>query len=213
MSTIDFESEPEEAPSKPEDIPLLRSRVPPEGGDVELSEQLRVRPVSPTHSVPSVATTPLSPIQSPSQISHTRVSCYRGTARMSVCTQPTLSPGYSARLTEAAAMSPTSFHKRYRPTFEPAFSLSPPTLPLRKLYKGTSELILDTDDDEEEESDPEEDESDIESESAELHSDEFGSQGIEVGLHSDEFGSQGIEVGLQSAEIGLQGTEIGFEST
>ena len=187
VSTIDSESEPEEAPSEPEDIPLLRSRVPPEGGDVELSEQLRVRPVSPTHSVPSVATTPLSPVQSPSQISHTRVSCYRGTARMTVCTQPTLSPGYSARLTEAIAMTPTSFHKRYRPTFEPASSLSLPTLPLRKRYRGTSELVFDTEDEEEESSDMGDDREGIEDVDTEDESAE--GQDTEDSLQSTEFGS------------------------
>ncbi|GKD68130.1 hypothetical protein Tco_1322220 [Tanacetum coccineum] len=45
-------------------------------------------------------------------------------------------------------LSPLSFHKRYRSSYEaPSSSASPAsslTLPIRKRYRGTSELILDT---------------------------------------------------------------------
>ncbi|GKG03095.1 hypothetical protein Tco_0310731, partial [Tanacetum coccineum] len=51
---------------------------------------------------------------------------------MAVRTQPTLSPGMSARIVEAAAFSPSSFHKRYRSSYEtPSPSLSL-TLPIQK---------------------------------------------------------------------------------
>ncbi|GJS83398.1 hypothetical protein Tco_0749939 [Tanacetum coccineum] len=63
-------------------------------------------------------------------------------------TPPTLSPGLSDRLTEAMDLSLSSFHKRYRSSYEtPSSSSSPtssPTLPLQKRYRGTSELIEDT---------------------------------------------------------------------
>ncbi|GKC18830.1 hypothetical protein Tco_1020980 [Tanacetum coccineum] len=49
----------------------------------------------------------------------------------------------SARIAKVTALSLSSFHKRYRSSYETS-SLSP-TLPVRKRYKGTSELILDTD--------------------------------------------------------------------
>nr|GEU86943.1 hypothetical protein [Tanacetum cinerariifolium] len=64
------------------------------------------------------------------------------TTRMVMRTQPTLSPGYSARLTKAISMSPSSFHKRYIPSRETASPTASPVLPLRKRYRGTSELIL-----------------------------------------------------------------------
>nr|GEX61912.1 hypothetical protein [Tanacetum cinerariifolium] len=50
----------------------------------------------------------------------------------------------SARIAEAAALSPSSFHKRYRSSYETPSPLSSQTLPIRKRYRGTSELILDT---------------------------------------------------------------------
>ncbi|GJV60056.1 hypothetical protein Tco_1466156 [Tanacetum coccineum] len=63
---------------------------------------------------------------------------------MVVRTQSTLSPSMSARIAEATALSLSSFHKRYRSSYETSSSSSP-TLPVRKRYRGTSELILDTD--------------------------------------------------------------------
>ncbi|GJU99300.1 hypothetical protein Tco_1328571 [Tanacetum coccineum] len=64
---------------------------------------------------------------------------------MAVRTQPTLSPGMSARIAEAAALSPSSFCKRYRSSYEtPSSSASSLTLPVWKRYQSTSELILDT---------------------------------------------------------------------
>ncbi|GKG18443.1 hypothetical protein Tco_0372741 [Tanacetum coccineum] len=79
---------------------------------------------------------------------------------MAVRTQPTLSPGMSARIAEAAALSPSSFCKRYRSSYETSSSSSL-TLLVRKRYRGTSELILDTDSKEDElgEEDNEEDKS------------------------------------------------------
>ncbi|GJU45591.1 hypothetical protein Tco_1202857 [Tanacetum coccineum] len=64
---------------------------------------------------------------------------------MAMSTQPTLSSGKSARIVEAAALSPSSFCKRYRSSYETSSS-SPPALPIRKRYRGTSELVKDTKD-------------------------------------------------------------------
>ncbi|GJV11830.1 hypothetical protein Tco_1353371 [Tanacetum coccineum] len=67
---------------------------------------------------------------------------------MAVRTQPTLSPGYSVKLTGAMALSYSLFWKRLRSSYEtPLSSLSlasSPTLPPRKRYRGTFELIADT---------------------------------------------------------------------
>ncbi|GJT32692.1 hypothetical protein Tco_0923111 [Tanacetum coccineum] len=101
---------------------------------------------------PSDSTSPLSPDQPLTQTSPTptpsRAFYYHRTTRMAVRTQPTLSPGLLARLTKAMALSPLSFCKRYRPSYEtPTPSSSPPglspALPPRKIYRGTSELIAD----------------------------------------------------------------------
>nr|GFD14132.1 hypothetical protein [Tanacetum cinerariifolium] len=58
------------------------------------------------------------------------------------------SPGISARVTEAASLSPSSFCKTYRSSYDtPSSSPSPAsslTLLIRKRYQGTSESILDT---------------------------------------------------------------------
>ncbi|GKB63482.1 hypothetical protein Tco_0919668 [Tanacetum coccineum] len=96
---------------------------------------------------------------------------------MAVRTQPTLSPGMSARIAEAAALSPSSFRKRYRSSYETPSPSSSLTLPVRKRYRGTPELILDTDSegDELEEEDTEED---VEDKS----SDADGKREIERGL-------------------------------
>ncbi|GJS65103.1 hypothetical protein Tco_0679667 [Tanacetum coccineum] len=66
------------------------------------------------------------------------------TARMAVRVQPTMSPGCSARIAEVAAMSDVAFRKRFRSPYESSPSPSP-TLPVRKRYRGTSELVLSTD--------------------------------------------------------------------
>ncbi|GJV33338.1 hypothetical protein Tco_1393738 [Tanacetum coccineum] len=45
--------------------------------------------------------------------------------------------------TKAAALSPSSFPKRYRSSYETPSPSSSPTLPIRKRYQGTSELVED----------------------------------------------------------------------
>ncbi|GKA20836.1 hypothetical protein Tco_0700825 [Tanacetum coccineum] len=50
----------------------------------------------------------------------------------------------SARIAEAAALSLSSFRKRYRSSYKIPSSSSSSTLPIRKRYRGTYELILDT---------------------------------------------------------------------
>ncbi|GJW31726.1 hypothetical protein Tco_0051758 [Tanacetum coccineum] len=59
---------------------------------------------------------------------------------MAMRTQPTLSPGMSFRIAEATALSPSSFRKRYRSSYETPSPSSSLTLPIRKRYRGTSEL-------------------------------------------------------------------------
>ncbi|GKD30873.1 hypothetical protein Tco_1241651 [Tanacetum coccineum] len=57
-----------------------------------------------------------------------------------------MSLGHSTRVAEVMALSNSAFRKRYRSSYETPSPSS--TLPVRKRYRGTSELILDTDKDE-----------------------------------------------------------------
>ncbi|GKE18940.1 hypothetical protein Tco_1426517, partial [Tanacetum coccineum] len=82
----DTKSDPEEALSKEEESqPLVSSDS--------------TAPLSPDHPLTHVSPTPTP----------TRVSFHHRTARMAVRTQPTLSLGMSARIAEAASLSPSSF--------------------------------------------------------------------------------------------------------
>ncbi|GJX79327.1 hypothetical protein Tco_0327476 [Tanacetum coccineum] len=52
----------------------------------------------------------------------------------------------SARIAKAAALFPSSFRKRYRSSYETPSPSSSLTLPIQKRYRGTSELVEDTED-------------------------------------------------------------------
>ncbi|GJU47513.1 hypothetical protein Tco_1204779 [Tanacetum coccineum] len=112
-ATIDTKSEPKEAPLETEEFEAF---VPSD-----------TRITSPYSTSPLDSTTPLSPDHPLAQTSpaSTRASYYHSTVRMVVCTQPTLSPGMSARIVKATALSPSLFRKR---------------------YQGTSKLVEDTED-------------------------------------------------------------------
>ncbi|GJS48694.1 hypothetical protein Tco_0598815 [Tanacetum coccineum] len=56
-----------------------------------------------------------------------------------------MSPGHSAKVAEAMALSDSDFRKRYRSSYETPSPSSSLTLSVWKRYRGTSELILDTD--------------------------------------------------------------------
>ncbi|GKC15763.1 hypothetical protein Tco_1012545 [Tanacetum coccineum] len=103
-----------------------------------------------------------------------------------VRTQPTLSSGMSARIVEAAALSPSSFCKRYRSSYET--SSSSLILLVRKICKGTSELILDTDS-ERDELGEEDTKVDEEDKSSDVHDKRERVRGLEdegIGLEEEE---------------------------
>nr|GEZ46220.1 hypothetical protein [Tanacetum cinerariifolium] len=160
----DTESEPEEAPSKAEESQPLGSRVPFMGEEFEASEPSGTRTISSHSSASSDSITPLSlgnPVtQALPTPPPTRVSFYRSSARMAVRTQLTLSPGMSARIAEAAALSPSSFSKRYRSSYKIPSPSSSLTLPIQKRYRGTLEPVEDTND-ESSDSDAERDSSEV----------------------------------------------------
>ncbi|GKC56765.1 hypothetical protein Tco_1084363, partial [Tanacetum coccineum] len=145
----DIESDLEEAPLEVEESQPLGSRVPLLSEEFEAFEPSGNRTVSSYSLVSTDSTAPLSPDHPLTHASPiptpTRVLFHRRTARMAMHTQLTLSPSMSARIAEAAALSLSSFRKRYRSSYETPSPSSSPTLPVRKRYKGTYELILDTD--------------------------------------------------------------------
>ncbi|GKE23216.1 hypothetical protein Tco_1434728, partial [Tanacetum coccineum] len=127
----------------------LGYRVPLMGEEFEVVDPSSTR-TDLSHSSASLdSTTPLSPDHPLTHISPTptltRASFHRRTARMTVRVQPAMSPGHSARVTKAMALSDSAFRKRYRSSYESPSLSSYPALPVRKRYRGTSELILDTD--------------------------------------------------------------------
>ncbi|GJX58382.1 hypothetical protein Tco_0289772 [Tanacetum coccineum] len=79
------------------------------------------------------------------------VPILRRTARMAVRAPPTMSSGLSASIAKVAAMFESAFRKRFRSSYESSPYVSPPDLPLRKRYRGTSELVEDSEEDEDEE--------------------------------------------------------------
>ncbi|GJS72194.1 hypothetical protein Tco_0705035 [Tanacetum coccineum] len=117
----DIESDLEEAPSEVEEFQQLVSRAPITDEEFKVLEPSDTR-ITLSHSSASS-----------DSIDYTYGRAYLA--------DPI--PGHVSRIAKAAALSPSSFYKRYRSSYETSSSSSL-TLPTRKRYRGTSELILDT---------------------------------------------------------------------
>ncbi|GJX88686.1 hypothetical protein Tco_0340700 [Tanacetum coccineum] len=117
--------------------------------EFEASEPSGARTISSHSSTSSDSTAPLSPDHPLTYVSPTptptRASFYHKTARMTMRVQPAMFLNHSDRVTEAMTLSDSAFRKRYRSSYETPSSSSSLTLPVQKRYRGTSELILDTD--------------------------------------------------------------------
>ncbi|GKE11195.1 hypothetical protein Tco_1414746 [Tanacetum coccineum] len=122
-AAIDTKSEPEEAPLETEEFRPLAARTAPPSLD---------------HTPISSDSTPVSPL------TNEEFEATRPYAFLTVHTQPAMSPGLLARVIEAMTLSPLTFRKRYRSSYEMPSPSSCPTLPIRKRYRGTSELVEDT---------------------------------------------------------------------
>ncbi|GKB03664.1 hypothetical protein Tco_0831807 [Tanacetum coccineum] len=133
------------------------------------------------------------------------VPILRRTARMVVRVPHAMSSGLSAGMAEVAAMSESAFHKRFRSSYESLPSVSPPDLPSRKRYRGTSELVEDSGehDDEEDEEIEESMDSDSVSKDAE---DEGPTAEDEDPAAKDEGHTAGVE-GPESDGLGLEEEE------
>nr|GEY57624.1 hypothetical protein [Tanacetum cinerariifolium] len=99
-------------------------------------------------STSSDSTAPLSPDHPLTHITPALIPILRRTARMAVRVSHAMSPGLSAGIADVAAMSDSTFRKRFRSSYDSSPS---PTLPVRKTYRGTSELILGTNSEDNEE--------------------------------------------------------------
>nr|GFC16220.1 hypothetical protein [Tanacetum cinerariifolium] len=86
------------------------------------------------------------PTSLPESTPPTLVPILYSTVRMAVRVPLVMSSGLSASMVEVAAMSESTFRKRFRSSYKSFLSLSPPDLPLRKRYQGMSELVEDDDD-------------------------------------------------------------------
>ncbi|GKF24597.1 hypothetical protein Tco_0076919 [Tanacetum coccineum] len=196
----DTESDPEEAPSETKESQPLGSRVPLVSGEFEAFEPSGTRTDSSHSSASSDSTTQLSPDHPLTHVSPTptptRASLHRRTARMTVCAQPAMSSDHSARVAEAMALSDSGFCKRYRSSYETPSS----TLPIRKRYRGTSELILDIDSEGDELGDEDTNE-DI---------DEDGKD-ESLGVDDERESSDDKDRGLDDEGRGLEGGGLGLE--
>ncbi|GKE76028.1 hypothetical protein Tco_1542148 [Tanacetum coccineum] len=81
---------------------------------------------------------------------HVLVTILRKTAPMAVRIPPAMSSGLSANMAGMASMYEFVHRKRFRSSYESSPSVSPPDLPSRKRYRGTSELIEDSEEDDDE---------------------------------------------------------------
>ncbi|GJT87289.1 hypothetical protein Tco_1069006, partial [Tanacetum coccineum] len=144
---VDTKSKPEEAPSEAEELQLLGSRIPLMGEEFVVVEPSSTRTDLSHSSASSDCTAPLSPDHPLTHVSptptHTRASFHHRNACMTVHAQLVMSYGHSARVTEAMDLSDSAFYNMYRSSYETPSSSSP-ALPVWKRYRGTSELILDT---------------------------------------------------------------------
>ncbi|GKA78299.1 hypothetical protein Tco_0784836 [Tanacetum coccineum] len=113
------------------------------------------------------------------------------TTRMVVRVPPAMSPGLSASIAELAAMSDLAFPKRFRFSYESLPSSSPPDLPLRKHYQGTSELV----EDDKEEDNKEEDEEIEESLDSDSESEDAEDEGPTAEDEDPAAGDEGLDAG------------------
>nr|GFC37643.1 hypothetical protein [Tanacetum cinerariifolium] len=96
----------------------------------------------------SMSSNSTAPLLADHPLTHTTpvlVPILRRTARISVRVPPVMSPSLSASITKVVAMPDSAFRKRFRSSYDCSPS---PTLPVRKRYRGTSELILGADSEE-----------------------------------------------------------------
>ncbi|GJW54023.1 hypothetical protein Tco_0098108 [Tanacetum coccineum] len=137
---------------------------------------------------------------------HVLVPILRRTARMAVCVPHAMSSGLSTGMAEVAGMSKFAFCKRFQSSYESSPSMSPPDLPSRKRYHGTSELVEDKEDDDEED---EEIEESMDSNSV---SEDAEDEGPTVEDEDPAAGDEGLTTGVKGPGIDDEGYGLYDES-
>ncbi|GKB54402.1 hypothetical protein Tco_0905155, partial [Tanacetum coccineum] len=153
-------------------------------------------PESPLTIAPPISLTKSSP--------PTLVPILNKTTRMVVRIPPAMSSGLSASMAEVAAMSESAFRKRFRSSYESSPSLSPPDLPSRKRYRGTSELVED-----DEEDDDEEDEEIEESLDSDSVSEDAEDEGPTAEDEDPAAGDEGLAAGVEG--LGMDDESRGLD--
>nr|GFA41516.1 hypothetical protein [Tanacetum cinerariifolium] len=159
----------------------------------------------------SDSTAPLSPNHPLTHTTPVLVPIIRRTARMAVCVPPVMSHGLSAGMVEVETMFDSVFHKRFRSSYDSSPSS---TLPVRKRYKGTYELILGTDSEEDEEveesSDSDTESEDVEDEGPTTEDEDptAEDEGLAVGVNgpaidNESYGLDGESHGVDDESHGL----------
>nr|GEY44557.1 hypothetical protein [Tanacetum cinerariifolium] len=138
----DTESEPFKGEARTPESPHI---VAPPTCHVEESEGSGT---SVARSTSSDSIAPLSPDHPLTHTTPVLVSILRRTARMAVRVPHVMSPSLSGGIAEVAVMSDLAFCKKFRSSYNSSPS---PILRVRKMYRGTSELILGTDSEEDDE--------------------------------------------------------------
>ncbi|GKE73006.1 hypothetical protein Tco_1535047 [Tanacetum coccineum] len=124
---------------------------------------------------------------------------------------PAMSPGLSTNVAEVTAMFDSTFCKRFRSFYESSPSSSLPDLPLRKRYRGTTELVKD---DEEEEDDEEGDDEEEDEEIEESMDFDSMSEGVEdEGPTAEDedpaAGDEGLAAGDEGPGMGVESLSLG----
>ncbi|GJY93050.1 hypothetical protein Tco_0508832 [Tanacetum coccineum] len=125
---------------------------------------------------------------------------------MAVRVLPAMSPGLSASIAEVAAMSDSTFYKRFRSSYESLPSLSPPDLPSRKRYRGTYELV---EDEEEEDNDEEDDEEIEESSDSDSKSEDAEDEGSTAKDEDSTVGDEGLAAGDEGPGMRVESLSLG----
>ncbi|GJU72979.1 hypothetical protein Tco_1264384 [Tanacetum coccineum] len=195
----DTESEPFEDPVETKTPESLPNSTPPTC-HVEESEG---SDTSGARFTSSDSTAPLSPDHPLTHTTPNLVPVLCRTARMAVRVPPTMSLGLSISMAEVAVMSESAFRKRFRSSYESSPSLSPPDLPSRKRYRGTSELVED---------DEEEDEEIEESLDSDSMSEDAEDEGPTAEDEDPAAGDKGLAAGVEGPGMGDESRSLDDES-
>nr|GEZ70025.1 hypothetical protein [Tanacetum cinerariifolium] len=161
------------------------------------------------------STAPLSPDHPLTHTTPILVPILCRTARMAVHVPPVMSHGLSAGIAEVVAMPDSAFRKRFRSSYDSSPS---PTLPVRKTYRGTSELILGADSEEIDESldfDSESEDAEDEGPTAEDEDPATRDEGLAMGVEGpreEEAVPEGQQQGAQSSRVSVPLPEDPYEA-